>query len=307
MSEKRTTKPAKPKISILGVGRLGSALALGLKTAGYRILAVVARHSSSARTSAKLVGGRGLAVLGAKELEKLPRTDLILIATPDDAIRDVARQLSLLHNLKGVTVLHTSGALSSAVLSPLAAKGVHAGSLHPLVSISDARSGVANLRGAYYCVEGDAVAVKVARKLVRDLGGRSFSISPDKKALYHAAAVMSSGHVVALLDMTMSMLERCGLSRKEAQRILMPLVESTLTNLVASSAEGALTGTFSRGDLRTAQEHMKALTGPQLNRVSTVYRLLAQQSIEIAARRGLDRSMSLKIKRALSGKDDQEG
>src|SRR5437868_10489920 len=37
--------------------------------------------------------------------------------------------------------LHTSGALSSDALAPLSAAGFAVGSLHPLVSVSDARAG----------------------------------------------------------------------------------------------------------------------------------------------------------------------
>jgi len=107
-------------------------------------------------------------------------------------------------------VLHTSGALSSTVLSPLADAGFSTGSMHPLVSISDPASGVVNLRGAFFCLEGRRTALRVGRRVVSDLGGHAFSIEPRRKALYHAAAVMASGNMTALFDIAIEMLAACG-------------------------------------------------------------------------------------------------
>src|SRR5207245_750798 len=106
----------------------------------------------------------------------------------DDVITLIAGRLAAFQKdvSPSRTVLHTSGALSSKILAPLAAVGLHIGSLHPLVSVSDPVSGAANLREAFYCLEGDRAALRVARAVVRDLGGQSFSIDSRNKALYHA-------------------------------------------------------------------------------------------------------------------------
>ena len=76
---------------------------------------------------------------------------------------------------------------------------------------------------------------------------------PESKALYHAAALTAAGHLTALIDLAMEMLVSCGLNRRAAQEVLMPLVESAVNNLKASPPEKALTGTFARGDLATVQ------------------------------------------------------
>ena len=102
--------------------------------------------------------------------------------------------------------LHTSGALSAEVLGPLREKGWHTGSIHPLISVTDRTEG--GLEGAVWSVEGDNAALRVAKSIVRDLGGKSFSIRSEDKPLYHAAAVMASGNVVALFDVALEMLGR---------------------------------------------------------------------------------------------------
>jgi predicted short-subunit dehydrogenase-like oxidoreductase (DUF2520 family) len=298
MSPRRSQKSVKPTVSVVGVGRLGTALSLALTSSGYQVLAVVARRATQASAVARLLGNATVP-LNAKQLTRLPTSDLILIATPDDAIEMTARSLSAsLAQPGAATVLHTSGALSSAVLAPLATAGFHTGSIHPLVSVSDPRRGAESLRGAFYGVEGDSAALKIARRVVRDLEGHSFSIDTDKKALYHAAAVMSSGHVTALFDVATEMLIECGLTQMLARRVLLPLLQSAVTNLERSSPEAALTGTFARGDVATVSEHLKALRLEKDQVPLELYRLLGERSIKIAAKR-LDTNRQKQLARAL--------
>jgi len=201
-------------------------------------------------------------------------------------------------------VLHTSGALSSSVLAPLAEVGFHTGSIHPLVSVSEPRAGAKALRGAYYCVEGDKAATRMARRIVNGLRGKSFSIEPKSKALYHAAALTAAGHLTALIDLAIEMLVSCGLSRAAAQRVLMPLVESSVANLKASPPENALTGTFARGDLATVKRHLEALSGRvksgrKDSDALNIYSLLGLRSLNLAGKKGLDPQVSKKIKALL--------
>jgi predicted short-subunit dehydrogenase-like oxidoreductase (DUF2520 family) len=74
--------------------------------------------------------------------------------------------------------------------------------------------------------------LRLGKSIVRDLEGKSFSIRSEDKPLYHAAAVMVSGNVVALFDVRLEMLGQCGLKRENsAQAILLPLIASTVRNL----------------------------------------------------------------------------
>lgn len=299
MSTKQQKKVAKPNVSIIGAGRLGTALALALSHAGYRVLSLVARRLSKAKAAASLIKGRPLA-LGSSQLARLPASDILLISTPDDVLESVAGELSRTYSFTRAGVaLHTSGALSSALLAPLAEAGFHTGSLHPLVSISQAKLGAQNLRGAFFCIEGDRTASRVARTLVRDLNGQSFSIGADKKALYHAAAVMTAGHVVALFDVASEMLVQSGLDSKTARRVLLPLLKSAVGNLDGTSPERALTGTFSRGDHATVVEHLRALHQTNLTTALAVYRLLGSRSLELAQQRGMSAELVEALKLTL--------
>jgi len=307
---KPVTQKPKPSVAVIGAGRLGQAFAIALQSYGYAVVALVARSRQKAEKAAALLKttfgqGHGKTsprslVFGANQLGQLPETDLVLITTPDDAIQETAQRLSSLwKGRKRNTVLHTSGALSSEALAPLAEKGFQTGSIHPLVSVSEPVSGAAALHGAFFCIEGTGKAKRLAEAIVRDLAGHSFTIKPESKALYHAAAVMASPHLTALVDLAVEMLSACGLSKTRAQEVFMPLLESTVNNLKTSNPQQALTGTFARGDGATVRRHLDALSGKELAQASAVYKLLGLHSLQLAEKNGLDAKLLIEISKLL--------
>ena len=300
---KQPSKKPRPTIAIIGAGRLGQALAIALRSSGYQLLAMVARSRQKAEKTVALLAGDGKPeprALAANQLSELPPTDLILIATPDDAIAGTAERLSKVWQGAGLrTALHTSGALSAEALAPLAQRDFQTGSIHPLVSISEPVSGAKALRGAFYCLEGTRKAKTMAAALVGDLGGRSFTINPESKALYHAAAVMASPHLTALFDLATEMLAACGLKPSQAQDVLTPLLASTVNNLKVSSSRKALTGTFARGDVATVRKHLQALEGNDLAEALAVYKLLGLHSLKLAEKNGLDPQLLKQIRKLL--------
>lgn len=295
-SGSRAPKPAKRlSVAIIGAGRMGTALGLALKAGGYKIEMVTTKRPASARRAARAFGANTLALTASQrgrshkdQIDRLKRCAIILIATPDDMTESIARQLAsqTLPNatLPGRIALHTSGALSSEILGPMRDVGFAVGSLHPLVSISDSRTGAKSLTGAFFSIEGDIAAVRTAKSLVRDLGGESFQIDSDRRALYHAAALTASPQMTALFDLAVDMLGACGLNRGRARKILLPLVESTLANLGTQDPATALTGTFKRGDKATVKKHLAALKQADLPQALTVYVALGQRSIAMARR-----------------------
>jgi len=288
----------KPSLTIIGAGRLGTAMAIALASVGYPIHALVSRRRARLKQAARLLDETG-SLLVLEELREVGQ--VILITTPDDQLSSVTKYLSTLNvDKRGTRVaLHTSGALSSKVLSPLSDRGWRVGSIHPLVSVSEPEAGAKLLVSAFWCLEGDRQALQQARHIVKDLRGHSFSINSGAKPLYHAAAVMSSGNIMALFDTALDMLERSGLKRDRAHEVLIPLLQSTIANLIKSSPSQALTGTFSRGDVATVERHLKALAGKQLRDARELYRLLGRKSLALAEEKGLDKTTARKIGKLL--------
>ncbi len=313
----RPREPARAlrTVAIIGAGRLGTVLGRALTKAGYEIKVAVARRPAHAQRAARAIG-RKVIPLAAKDLKQITPEQLkifdsialFLITTPDDQIGAVSEGLSALirHSTRSnwkpnvnKTILHSSGALSSEILEPLREAGFSTGSLHPLVSISDPLSNPEIFAGVFFCLEGDSRALRTAERIVHRLGGHSFTLRGRMKPLYHAAAVTTSGHVVALFDIALEMLSHCGLKSRKAQRILLPLLQSTLTNLASKVPAKALTGTFSRADVATARRHLAALQAEGLKDALSAYLLLGRRSTELARKSGASKENLAAIKRLL--------
>ncbi|HJQ23506.1 MAG TPA: Rossmann-like and DUF2520 domain-containing protein [Blastocatellia bacterium] len=266
------------RLSIIGAGRVGQTLARLGQAAGYHITDVVCRSRRKASSAVRFIGaGTPQVASGAR----LQAANLIFIATPDDRVDEAARLIADNARAVGRTVvLHTSGALSSAALNGLRASHIAVGSCHPLQSFESPRQALGVIRQSYFCVEGDGRAVRAARAFVRRIGARAFEISSAMKPLYHAAAVMASGGLTALLSASLEALQHCGLSEAEARRVLLPLSEATLANVRTVGPRRALTGPVRRGDVGTVRQNLNALAALDAQ-WQAIYRLLAAQSLRL--------------------------
>jgi predicted short-subunit dehydrogenase-like oxidoreductase (DUF2520 family) len=243
-------------LAIIGAGRVGRALGRRLREQGWKIGAVVTRSEASARRAVRFIGA-GKACAGMTR--QILASQVILIATPDDKIAVVARELARIgeEELRGKIVLHTSGALDSSVLEALRARGAAVGSMHPLQSFSGVS--VPSMDGRVFTIEGETQAVPVARRIARALGGSPVRIAGSKKLLYHAAAAMAAGHVLAVEEAATQLLLSLGMKRSEAVRALLPLTRQVLENFETLGPRAAWTGPLSRGDFQVVRAHLDAL------------------------------------------------
>jgi predicted short-subunit dehydrogenase-like oxidoreductase (DUF2520 family) len=234
----------------------------------------------------------------------LPECDLILLTTPDNEIAAVAAKLAKIKTVisSKPVVLHTSGSLSSEVLSPLKEAGCAVGSMHPLASISDAGLGIKRFAKAYFCVEGDKKAQQMSRQLISDLKGKAFSVKTEFKPLYHAAAVITSGHTTALFAMAIDLLAKCGLSRSTAKDVLLPLLKGTAENLTRQTPAQALTGTFARVDNEAFERHLRSLAENAGRDVTEIYLMLGKISLKLAEEQGADKDRIKILRQKISRK-----
>jgi len=106
--------------------------------------------------------------------------------------------------------------------------------------------------------------------------------------------------MVALFDVALEMLSHCGLSLKESQRILLPLVESAIRNLFTSEPAQALTGSVARGDLATVKRHLAALSSDGLSEAMELYQALGHRAVKLAGKNGVERRVLREITKALN-------
>lgn len=243
-------------LAIVGAGRVGRALGRRLGELRWHIGAVVAQSEATARRAVRFIGaGRAYASITRQVLA----ARVILIATPDAAIEGAAKELARVggEELRGKVVLHTSGALDAGALGALRNCGAAVGSMHPLQSFSGV--GVPPLEGKLFAIEGDVTAVRVARQMVRALGGYSVQVESAKKPLYHAAAAMAASHTLAVLEAATLMLMSTGMKRRGATRALLPLTRQVLENFERLGPRTAWTGPLARGDYGVVASHRKAM------------------------------------------------
>lgn len=243
-------------ISIVGAGRVGKTLGKRLRERGWRIGAVVTRSSATARAAVRAVGaGKPCATLGSDLLA----ADVILLATPDDALPAVVLALAKIGGSawRGKVVLHTSGALDSSVLAPLARCGALTGSLHPMQTFGGKI--IPDLQSVTFAIEGQPKALRLARTIAKTLGGVPVPIDGRDKPIYHAAAVLAAGSGFPLIEASVQMLMRIGFSRRRAFDTLLPLTRQMLDNVESIGPRAAWTGPLSRGDYATVAKHARAL------------------------------------------------
>lgn len=288
----------KPSFAIVGCGRVGTAFAKYLSERGYPVAGVACRTQASAQTLAALVGTSNFST---SPWEITPYADVVFLTTPDGVIEGVCDIISKHNGFKQkAVVLHSSGALPSTILSAAKRSGAFVGSLHPLQSFASKSFQKSPFPGIITDIEGDDPAVEMAAQIASDLGANSLSIKTEAKTLFHASAVVASNYLVAVLDLALRLAGEAGVGRKEAWKVLQPLVNGTLSNIDTVGIPEALTGPISRGDVETVARHLESMK-EKTPALVPLYKALGVHTITVAVAKGtLNEAPAQAIEQALS-------
>jgi predicted short-subunit dehydrogenase-like oxidoreductase (DUF2520 family) len=214
-----------------------------------------------------------------------PDTGALFLTPPDDVLVELAHAVAGQgHAPAGCAAFHCSGALSGEVLTPLHARGFTVGSFHPLQAVAHPVIGARRIPGAAVAVAGEAPAVAAARRLAAALGSPVLEVPVARRPLYHAAAVLASNGVVALLAVAVRLLTRCGVEGDEALAALLALTRGAVENVAELGLDAGITGPAVRGDLETVSLHLRSLTGTERE----AYRAVGVVLTELARLRGMD-------------------
>jgi predicted short-subunit dehydrogenase-like oxidoreductase (DUF2520 family) len=268
---------SKRTLALIGPGRAGSTIALALHSNGWRVTAVAGRAPDTAST---LTTAACLDTLPALVSDVGRGARVVVIATPDAAIEATATACG--PSLESdALVVHLAGSRGLDVFAALleARPDVRVGALHPLQSFPSTSAGLERLPGSYAAIAGDPEVEELAEELAL----RAFRVPDTMRSQYHAAAVVASNHVVALLGQVERMAKACDVPFDA----FAPLVLASVENAFRLRPERALTGPVARGDLATVQRHLSALDPGERD----AYRALAREAARLAGRRdnALDR------------------
>jgi predicted short-subunit dehydrogenase-like oxidoreductase (DUF2520 family) len=256
--------------ALVGPGRAGIAVADGLVAAGHGCVAVAGRASDSRSTRRAADRYRAPATTVAAAGRQ---AHLVIIATPDATIDDTAAALAA--GLRpGGLVVHLSGARGLDALDPIAATrpDVNLGALHPLQTFVDPTEDRVALTGTWAAISGPPAV----RRLAHDLGLRPFEVPDDRRAEYHAAAVVASNHLVALLGQV----ERLAGHAEVPLAAFEPLVRATVDHVFDLGPAAALTGPVARGDVATVSRHLAVIAEDE----HRAYQAMADSARRLAGR-----------------------
>jgi predicted short-subunit dehydrogenase-like oxidoreductase (DUF2520 family) len=277
-------------IGIAGAGRVAQALGRLLAAQGEPVAVIASRSIEHARGAAAFIGP-GVRAVSYSELAQ--NAGRILIAVTDSAIETVPTAL----DMQAGIILHTCGNCGPEVLQVISER-VSRGAIHPLQTISDPGTGAAALHGAAFAISGDAPAVAWAEQITRAANGRILRIPDERRPLYHAAAVMASNYVTALLSAAQTLLIAADVNPDDALAALGPIARSSLENVLRQGPVAALTGPIERGDVSTISSHLAALkeiSGP----IPLLYRAAGLQALELARKKGLSAERAAATERFL--------
>lgn len=247
--------------TIIGMGRVGGAMATRLQQRGVRVHGVSHAEFADWLTSHAPIG------------------DVLVIAVKDAAMDDVVRAIAHSHHaLIGVIALHVNGSLRPWVLHPLTEIGASIASAHPFQTFGDADPSALDAIGwGVECTDDDWPTLDA---MIHTTGGvpvRLMDMTDERKRIYHAAAVAASNFTYAAYQLGRDLATAAGIP---PDIMLAPIMHRTLHNAVDALQHDlpfAMTGPIVRGDVDGVRRQFGAI--PEASR--DVYRQLGLALIEV--------------------------
>ncbi len=274
-------RPGRLGVGIIGVGRVGSVLGAALRSAGHAVVGISAVSEASRERAESLLPG--VPVLEVPAI--VERSELVLLAVPDDALPELVAGLARLDAWQaGQLVVHTSGRYGTSVLAPARAAGAIPLAIHPAMTFTGMSLDLNRLPDSMFGITAAPAVLPIAQALVVEMGAEPVVIEEESRALYHAALAHASNHLVTITAQSTQLLADLGVQHPD--RMLGPLMKASLENAL-SSGEAALTGPVARGDAGTVRAHRAALEAHDAPDTRQAYLGMARATALRALERGL--------------------
>ena len=256
----------KTKVSIVGAGNVGSALAFCLGNENYSVELISRDKEQAINRFSKALAATGLKHPPSLDIRDYPasieQTDLVLLCVPDSAIESTCE--SLVEKLCGKEIVaHCSGALDSRILDSAKQRGCLTASAHPFNTFPNLNNSLrvlADEHNSYLYCEGDEAALSMIVAIFKQVGFTTTIIEAKSKILYHAACVFASNYLTVLMDMSLQTAHAANIDQREFLTACQPIIKATLENLDTQPTQTALSGPLARGDMATVNQHIKALS-----------------------------------------------
>lgn len=225
------------KVFILGAGKVGRALAHACEKHGLSVKLHPARK-----------------VLPRKPID----AGIIVLALRNEQLGPFATELANGLVKKHTVVVHNAGSQAAEAIAPLRGKCAGIAQMHPMISFAS-RDFFPSLKHGHVHVKGDKAAEAKARKLAKKLGMTPRTFAKLDPVGYHAAAGLVANGAAALAAIGVELLAVSGVPRKDAPRMLGPLLRSVAENVEELGFPAALTGPVRRGETASIEKQLAVL------------------------------------------------
>ena len=234
------------KISFIGSGNVASHMATALYKQGYEIINIWSRNLNNAVSLSHKV--KAVPLDNISQLDK--KTDLYIIAIPDDQIVTMAKQLQK-QLARRARIVHTSGATSVASVSEYFKM---AGVIWPLQSLSKGKK--VSFKKLPLCITSTSPTLKKELLILcQSLSDQVQVISDDQKRILHLAAVFANNFSNHMYSIAHDLCTEHEIDFK----LLQPLITETARKVTDQSPADMQTGPAIRGDHKSMELHQKQL------------------------------------------------
>ena len=268
------------RIGFIGAGNVGCSLGRYFIHNNIEVAGYYSRTKESAVEAAKLTETAQF-----DTIEAIVRMcDTLFLTVPDGQIEGVWNQVKSF-SIEGKLICHCSGAMSAEVFSGIHEKGAYGYSIHPMFPFNSKTIPYEMMQTAFFTVEGSPEKRAELVSLFEGFGNPVKALVGENKTKYHAAAVMASNQVVALMEIAVRLLKKCQFQEEEALQALKPLALSNMENILSVGTTKALTGPVERNDVTTVKKHLAELEEDQ----KRVYQECSKMLLQVAGRKYPDR------------------
>jgi predicted short-subunit dehydrogenase-like oxidoreductase (DUF2520 family) len=229
-------------IVLIGTGHAATVLGRLFRLRGYRITQVFGRDRAAAAAMALELDAESVA--SAAEISQ--NGDLCLVSISDVALYEIGSWMPRLC----MPVAHTAGSVPIDVLAGLSSDY---GVLYPLQSL---RSNQSEIPEIPFLVEGNTRRMEhMLRAVGRNLSGMVSHAGDEERRRMHLAAVFTSNFFNHLCTLAEDYCTKEGMDF----RMLLPLLEETVSRMETEHPGNLQTGPALRGDQPTIDRHLEIL------------------------------------------------
>jgi predicted short-subunit dehydrogenase-like oxidoreductase (DUF2520 family) len=247
------------KICIIGVGKVGSALAYELYKKGFNLKYLIDNNLDNLMKFSLVI--KNISVSNKITPDFIQISDIIIISVQDKNLEIIVNDLKKTRlDFRNKFIIHTSGFHTSDILLKLSTNFAKIGSFHPVQTFN--KISFKNdhlLNGIYWGIEAGKELQALLKKVSGIFNSKYILVPKDAKPIYHFACVYASSFLISYLNVLDKLLTDTNIIPIKDLKIFLPIINRTLVNISVSGSKKSLTGPFVRRDFKVIEGHLKLL------------------------------------------------